>query len=98
MLARFGGEEFSVVLPETDLAAAQQIAERLLDAVRHTTIRQAPEWPLTVSIGIATSTSDQPQRPTDLMTTADTALYTAKNTGRNRSIAGSFAPIVPVSS
>ena len=77
--ARFGGEEFAVLLPNTDLQAAQYLAERLLDAVRNHSWEKAP---VTISIGLAMSgpatVSD------DLIDAADAALYRAKRAGRDR--------------
>ena len=85
MLARFGGEEFSVVLPDTNDEGATILADRLVHAVRTATVRQAPNWPISVSIGIATwNPGDDPLRPIDLMTHADLALYAAKAAGKDR--------------
>jgi diguanylate cyclase (GGDEF)-like protein/PAS domain S-box-containing protein len=85
MLARFGGEEFSVVLPDTNDAGAAVIADCLIRAVRTATVRQAPNWPISVSIGIATwKPGDDQVRPVDLMTRADLALYAAKAAGKDQ--------------
>jgi len=86
-LARFGGEEFVVLLPETVLQAAADVAERLRVSVE----ALAVSWhgtliPTTVSIGV----SECPHcaaRPEDLLRSADAALYSAKGAGRNRVIA-----------
>jgi len=86
MLARFGGEEFSVVLPGTDRQGAMAVADRLVEAVGNTHVRQAADWQLTVSVGTATwNPGDAPLRPVDLMTRADRALYVAKAAGKNQS-------------
>jgi diguanylate cyclase (GGDEF)-like protein len=81
VVARWGGEEFVVLLPETDLERAQLVAERLRATVAD---MQTPvpelDGDITVSIGVAT-TSDNPRR---LLVDADAALYRAKAAGRNR--------------
>jgi diguanylate cyclase (GGDEF)-like protein len=85
LLARVGGEEFAVLLPQTALDVAQQVADRLLMAAAsaHTSTAGDREVaPVTVSIGIAHS---HPQESLDaLMERADKALYAAKRAGRNR--------------
>src|SRR5690606_38387229 len=82
--ARIGGEEFAVLLPECDIAAATGFAERLRIAVAGTTFSPGGEPNrITVSIGIA---GIAPGRETlsALMAAADAALYRAKREGRNR--------------
>ena len=84
-LGRVGGEEFAVILPETDLEQTGVLIERLLSAVRSATIEieDAPPPRVTVSIGVATLNP----LSTDidaLMKQADVALYRAKNEGRDR--------------
>ncbi len=77
--ARFGGEEFAVILPGTDMLGARRTAQRLLDAFH---AQEWPNRPVTVSIGIANS------HPGDtaatLIARADAALYAAKSGGRDR--------------
>jgi len=88
LVARYGGEEFSVVLPGADVVAAGLVGQRLVDAVRATTIRQASDWPLSVSVGAATWLPDRELLKADeLVERADQALYEAKAAGRNRTIA-----------
>ena len=84
LVARYGGEELAVVLPETDAAGARAIAERLRAAVEstaHATDQGALR--VTVSVGVATWPGGG-QNGDELLTTADRALYRAKQTGRNR--------------
>jgi diguanylate cyclase (GGDEF)-like protein len=87
LLARFGGEEFVVLLPDTDCPGAITLAERLQEALE----RQAIPHPkavvggrVTISIGIATLVPDAYNGPQDLIASADAALYRAKEGGRNR--------------
>ncbi len=84
-VARFGGEEFAVVLPDVDTAGAAIVAQRLCEAVREVTIRQAPGWTLSVSVGTATAQPDQRiVKSPELLAHADEALYAAKAAGKNR--------------
>ena len=88
LVARYGGEEFSVVLPGADVAAAGVVGQRLVDAVWATTIHQASDWPLSVSVGAATWLPDSELlKANELLERADQALYAAKDAGRNRIIA-----------
>ena len=77
--ARYGGEEFSVLLPQTTSTEASAIAERIRQRVERT---EFPKRKVTVSIGIA-SVSTEIDRPDDIISAADHALYEAKNHGRN---------------
>jgi diguanylate cyclase (GGDEF)-like protein len=80
LAARIGGEEFAIVLPETDLAGAEALAERARAAVeRSTSFRR----PVTVSVGIAAIAGDT-AGPATLVHDCDAALYRAKGAGRNR--------------
>lgn len=84
LAARIGGEEFALLLPESDLAAAQQFSERLRIAVAEAVflIGNEPKH-VTISIGVTLLTPTRVSRSA-LMSAADTALYRAKNEGRNR--------------
>lgn len=82
--ARIGGEEFAVLLPESDVPAARAFAERLREAVADSVFVLAGEpQRITISIGIAAMDPDRAERSA-LMQAADGALYRAKNEGRNR--------------
>lgn len=72
---RYGGEEFVVVLPETDLKGACIFAERMRQRIAH-------DLPLTVSVGVAEAKDDEETR--SLLARSDSALYSAKATGRDR--------------
>lgn len=81
-LGRYGGEEFLVLMPATDLPAAQAVAERVAAAVRNATA-QAGGPHCTVSIGV-TSVSAGDANFDVLLARADAALYRAKSGGRDR--------------
>jgi len=84
VLARIGGEEFALLLPETTLDEAQIVAERLRrDVAEHAAVVAAREMPTTVSVGVA-SRSPEMSGIAQLMSAADKALYEAKRGGRNR--------------
>ena len=85
MSARFAGDEFCVVLPETELVDAARIAERLRKGVNHTEYRSEQGelmGKVTISVGVS-SLSPSRQSPLVIMETADRALYYAKTHGRN---------------
>jgi len=84
---RVGGEEFAIVLPRTDLAGAEAVAERVRGAVIRMRIPHARAGSvgiLTVSIGVACAEGGAPLTGKDLYERADRALYRAKRMGRNR--------------
>jgi two-component system cell cycle response regulator len=86
---RFGGEEFVVVMPDTELEHAHRIAERIRLHVAGSPFRVMGGEELltvTISIGVAASVGDG-DNPVRLLRRADEALYEAKATGRNRVIA-----------
>jgi diguanylate cyclase (GGDEF)-like protein/PAS domain S-box-containing protein len=83
---RYGGEEFMLVLPETDLQGAKRLGELLRSRIEKTLIKiEGQEHPLsiTVSVGIAELTPDISD-PDQLVSIADKALYIAKDNGRNQ--------------
>jgi diguanylate cyclase (GGDEF)-like protein len=80
MLARVGGEEFALILPETAMASAAEAAERARRAVEAHREEGLP--PVTVSAGVAELS--EPPSPERLFAAADQALYAAKAAGRNR--------------
>jgi len=82
--ARFGGEEFALVLPETDLAGARERAERLRGAVELAPIQVDGER-VAVTVSVGAAVFEAPMRtPEDLLRAADAQLYAAKESGRNR--------------
>jgi diguanylate cyclase (GGDEF)-like protein len=82
VLARIGGEEFAMLLPETDLDDAQVVAERLRCQVAQCPFAEVTHS-ATISIGVATA-DEKMDGMSDLMKMADQALYAAKRAGRNR--------------
>lgn len=85
LLGRYGGEEFGVVLPETDLQGAVLVANRICKAVaEHQLLFNGQTLSVTVSIGVS---SFKGQTADELIQQADMALYNAKRQGRNRVIA-----------
>ncbi|MDT9001924.1 GGDEF domain-containing protein [Paucibacter sp. APW11] len=83
MLGRLGGEEFCVLLPDTDLAGAALVAERMrANLEAHPFEYQGKTWPLTASFGIAEAGREEISAEQVLMR-ADQALYQAKAQGRN---------------
>ena len=84
LVARWGGEEFLVLLPDTPTAGAQEMAEQLRLAVEQASfVWLQASVPITVSIGVATWSGGTFQASA-LVASADGALYQAKNSGRNR--------------
>jgi diguanylate cyclase len=86
MVARFGGEEFAIVLSQTALARATLLADQIRDHVQGKQLVKKSTGDilgmLTISIGVACSTEDD--TPASLIQRADVCLYRAKNAGRNR--------------
>ncbi len=86
LACRYGGEEFVIVMPETDVAVATMVAERLRRriATEPFAIEQgARQLTVTISIGLA-ALADANDNAAAILKRADTALYRAKNEGRNR--------------
>ncbi|WP_229202144.1 GGDEF domain-containing protein [Pseudoduganella aquatica] len=91
LVARFGGEEFVLLMPEASLETAGGAAERLRETVSQLRIEidGGLEVSLTISVGVAASyLQEAPDSPSSLLMRADKALYQAKNEGRDRVVLG----------
>jgi diguanylate cyclase (GGDEF)-like protein len=87
ILGRFGGEEFVILLPETKLEDAKNIAERLRQLIAGTPIKtEIGPVRTTISIGIAIKEKTASISIDQLLSRADRAMYSAKQAGRNRVI------------
>jgi len=86
LAARYGGDEFVLLLPETDKVGASVTAERLRQVVENSDFEISPALPVTLSVGLAEFPGDAGDKNT-LVNSADVALYAAKSTGRNRIVA-----------
>ena len=81
VLARYGGDEFVILMPETKAEDAVTLLERIRDKVQE--IKVVENLPMTISCGIAQSLSEATDSPRELIRRADLALYEAKSAGRN---------------
>ncbi|MGA4637605.1 diguanylate cyclase [Pseudomonas solani] len=86
LVARYGGEEFVFLVPMTDAAGAQGIAQRLVQAIEELALPHelSTFGRVTVSIGVAAMVPGQGEAAETLLQRADAALYEAKKAGRNR--------------
>jgi diguanylate cyclase (GGDEF)-like protein len=86
--ARYGGEELAVVLPQTDLDGAYQLAERLRKGIAELAIPLVAgdgQMRVTASLGVA-ALPENAEDPDPLIAAADAALYEAKRTGKNKTV------------
>jgi diguanylate cyclase (GGDEF)-like protein len=93
-VARYGGEEFLVLLPEVNEQEAIFVAERIRESVEAASLPNPASRVsrhVTISIGVAVQAPDEPISPEQLQQRADSALYLAKQTGRNRVVL--YAPV-----
>ena len=87
--ARYGGEELALLLPGTNLEGAYQLAERLREGIEELelVVSGRPErLRVTASLGVAAMTGNQDIGPRELIATADSALYEAKRSGKNKTV------------
>jgi len=90
LVCRYGGEEFTIILPHTDKKEAFMIAERLrLDIQKYPFLNEDvfPNKQMTVSLGLATF-PENGQLPAELISSSDKSLYQAKNKGKNKTCCG----------
>lgn len=85
LVCRYGGEEFAVILPSTDIKNAELVCERLRKVIsEHQFQHKSYEFKITISVGAAMFIRDSDKSYTHLLEKADRALYQAKESGRNR--------------
>ena len=91
VICRYGGEEFVVILPNTDLQGASDLMEKVREVVHNTPVNFDNESiHLTVSIGLTSCVSGPDEQQALVIAHADKLLYEAKNNGRNQVIASAF--------
>lgn len=87
LACRFGGEEFVVIMPDTDVTSAELIAERVRQAIAEKGFDIKGQRPLSVTVSVGVSFNENAaDTPESLIKRADVALYRAKREGRNRVI------------
>ncbi|WP_095946378.1 sensor domain-containing diguanylate cyclase [Pseudomonas sp. ACN8] len=86
LVARYGGEEMAVIMPDTDIYGAQIVAQLILDRLKQENISHeaSPLGQVSLSIGIAAAAGSRLDRLQGLIEAADQALYSAKALGRNQ--------------
>lgn len=87
LVARYGGEELAVILPDTDASGARIVAERILQEIQMLAIphaRSSINRHVTISLGLISAIPPERDAPASLIAQADSALYKAKEAGRNR--------------
>jgi two-component system cell cycle response regulator len=85
LACRFGGEEFVVLMPDTDFRQAEAVAERVREAVADRGFEVGTARPLTVTVSVGVTLQESlADSPETLIKRADVALYRAKREGRNR--------------
>lgn len=84
LAARYGGEEFAILLPETDQKSALRVAERYRSEVQKLSFKfDSKDVSITISLGVAALPENHTTGLEDFLRKADTALYAAKETGKN---------------
>lgn len=82
LAARYGGDEFGVILPNTSLEEATLVSQRIVDAVASSCVSwQSVRIPLSISVGVGQYDADA--NPEDITSRSDRALYSAKQSGKN---------------
>jgi len=85
IVARYGGEEFSAILPKTEKDAARVVAERIRSNIENTAFPgNLEKGQVTISLGTSTMKNNEYDTASELVESADQALYKAKENGRNR--------------
>ena len=83
-VGRYGGEEFLLLLPDTEIAQASEVAERCRQRLAETRVLTAPQDPVHITASLGVSSTRGEHSLEELVHQADQALYRAKNGGRNR--------------
>ena len=83
-IGRYGGEEFLIVLPETDINKAQELAERIRIAIMEHVFAKSMSLALSLTCSIGVTEYQQDQTFSDILKVVDDVLYQAKSLGRNR--------------
>ena len=86
---RIGGEEFAILLPETDRAGAARVAERMRQSLNSVTIAISAEHSIRAASSFGVAELEPDQSGDDLLRAADAALYRAKDEGKNRVVTAS---------
>ncbi len=87
MIGRYGGDEFVILLPETDLSGAEYFTDRIHQAVKSIVLPEQDSTDISVSIGVSTRRQDNQHMTLEgLVDQADEALYMAKSGGRSRTV------------
>jgi diguanylate cyclase (GGDEF)-like protein len=82
LAARYGGDEFAIILPNTELEAAKIVCDRIVETVgRYPVVWQRIQIPLSISVGVGQYGGDT--NPEDITSRSDQALYSAKQAGKN---------------
>jgi diguanylate cyclase (GGDEF)-like protein len=84
LLARYGGDEFALLLTQTHMEGGQKVAKQILDRLSRPITANGIEHLIEASVGMVSFNSAEPQSTDELIVAADNALYRAKETGGNR--------------
>ena len=84
VLARFGGEEFTILLPDTGITEAKQVAERIRQEIGTRRDPALPAYTVSIGVSVAQGKTGDAADIEALIAEADAGLYRAKQRGRNR--------------